>query len=266
MNPPISPLFFTYSNHIHPSSTPPSLLPSSSVFLLFISNLRPASLLLFASRSLQQTTISSHVFDSSSLSCCVSVQDSAFEGESFRETSLASSASQSSISWLRHQMFYPYIMISDAQARESDDLRHAMSPFSLFLSLVSDTQTILGYVSPRRIVAVHPPKRWKRKPHSEGPSNRNNCWLRPFPVVHFPRCHTFFLFSCSLYLFYPLFCFWLISLCMFLSRLHASTGSDDRRQKTKEIRFCWETAGAFLVSCRCESSQSSPLIGRDLMD
>lgn len=47
VNPLISPSFFTYSNHIHPSSTPPSLLPSSSVFLLFISNLRPASLLLF---------------------------------------------------------------------------------------------------------------------------------------------------------------------------------------------------------------------------
>ena len=32
-----------------------------------------------------------------------------------------------------HQMFYPYVTISVAQARESDDLRHAMSPFSLFL-------------------------------------------------------------------------------------------------------------------------------------
>ena len=39
-----------------------------------------------------------------------------------------------SISWLCHQMFYPYVTISAAQARESDDLRHAMSPFSLFLS------------------------------------------------------------------------------------------------------------------------------------
>ena len=41
-----------------------------------------------------------------------------------------------SISWLRHQIFYPNIMISAAQARESDDLRHVMSPF-LFLFLLS---------------------------------------------------------------------------------------------------------------------------------
>ena len=30
-------------------------------------------------------------------------------------------------------MFYPYVTISAAQAHESDDLRHVMSPFSLFL-------------------------------------------------------------------------------------------------------------------------------------
>ena len=60
---------------------------------------------------------------------------------------------------------YPYVMISAAQARESDDLRHTMSPFSLFLSPFSGTQRILGYVRPRRVVAVHPPKRGKRKPH-----------------------------------------------------------------------------------------------------
>ena len=28
-------------------------------------------------------------------------------------------------------MFHPYVTISAAQARESDDLRHVMSPFSL---------------------------------------------------------------------------------------------------------------------------------------
>ena len=39
-----------------------------------------------------------------------------------------------SISWLRHQMFYPYVTISAAQAHEGDDLHHATSPFSLFLS------------------------------------------------------------------------------------------------------------------------------------
>ena len=49
-----------------------------------------------------------------------------------------------SISWLHHQMFYPYVTISAAQARKSDDLRHAMSPFSLFLSSFSGTQTNLG--------------------------------------------------------------------------------------------------------------------------
>ena len=44
---------------------------------------------------------------------------------------------------------------------KSDDLRHAMSPFSLFLS--SFVQRILGYVRPQRIVAVHPPWREKRR-------------------------------------------------------------------------------------------------------
>ena len=67
-----------------------------------------------------------------------------------------------SISWLRHQMFYPYIMISVAQARESDDLHHAMSPFSLFLSSFSGAQRILGYVRPWRIVVVDPPKTKRR--------------------------------------------------------------------------------------------------------
>ena len=37
-----------------------------------------------------------------------------------------------SISWLSPQMFYPYVTISAAQARESDDLHHPMSPFSVF--------------------------------------------------------------------------------------------------------------------------------------
>ena len=63
-----------------------------------------------------------------------------------------------SISWLHHQMFYPCVTISAAQARKSDDLRHAMSPFSLCLSSFSGAQRILGYVRPRKIVAVHPPK------------------------------------------------------------------------------------------------------------
>ena len=67
------------------------------------------------------------------------------------------------ISWLRHQIFYPYVTISAAQAHESDDLHHAMSPFSLFLSSFSCAQRILGYVRPLRIVAVHPPKTGKRR-------------------------------------------------------------------------------------------------------
>ena len=75
-----------------------------------------------------------------------------------------------SISWLRHQMFYPYIMISAAQARESDDLHHhTMSPSSLFLSSFLGAQRILGYVRPWRIVAVHPPERVKRRLHLEEP-------------------------------------------------------------------------------------------------
>ena len=43
------------------------------------------------------------------------------------------------ISWLRHQMFYPYITISAAQACKSDDLRHVMSQFTLFLSYFLQT-------------------------------------------------------------------------------------------------------------------------------
>ena len=66
------------------------------------------------------------------------------------------------ISWLQHQMFYPYATTSATQAHESDNLRHAMSLFSLFLSF-SGAQRISGYVRPQRIVAVHPPK--TVKPH-----------------------------------------------------------------------------------------------------
>ena len=61
-----------------------------------------------------------------------------------------------SISWLCHQMFFPYVTISD-------DLRHTMSPFSLFFSSFSGMQRILGYVRPRRIVAVHPPETGRRR-------------------------------------------------------------------------------------------------------
>ena len=67
------------------------------------------------------------------------------------------------ISRLRHQTFYIYIRNSATQVRESDDRRHAMSPFSLVLSSFSGTQRILGYVRPQRIVAVHPPNTGKRR-------------------------------------------------------------------------------------------------------
>ena len=62
-------------------------------------------------------------------------------------------------------------MISAAQASESDDLRHAMSPFFLFLSSFSGVQRILGYVRPRRIVAVHPLKNREKKEQLEEPSD-----------------------------------------------------------------------------------------------
>ena len=65
-----------------------------------------------------------------------------------------------SISWLCQQMFCPYITIS---ASKSDNLRREMSPFSLFRSSFSGVQRILGHVRPRRIVAVQPPKRGKRR-------------------------------------------------------------------------------------------------------
>ena len=61
-----------------------------------------------------------------------------------------------SISWLRHQMFYPYA----AQASESDDLHNVMSLFSLFLSSFTSTKNL---ERPWRIVAVNPPKRGKRR-------------------------------------------------------------------------------------------------------
>ena len=68
-----------------------------------------------------------------------------------------------SISWLPHQMFYTYIMISAGQARECDDLHHVMSPFSLFLSSFLGAKRLLGYLRPWRIVVMHPPGRGNRR-------------------------------------------------------------------------------------------------------
>ena len=64
----------------------------------------------------------------------------------------------------RCSRFYPYVTISAAQTRKSDNLRHAMSLFSVFLSSFSGAQRILGYGNLRRIVANHPLKIGKRRP------------------------------------------------------------------------------------------------------
>ena len=75
-----------------------------------------------------------------------------FEGESFRDlvNGLAFGAFPDCVTRC--------FTLSAAQAHEGDDLRHALSPFSLFLSSFLAVQRILGYVRPRRIVAVHPPE------------------------------------------------------------------------------------------------------------
>ena len=59
----------------------------------------------------------------------------------------------------------PLCYVSAAQAHESDDLHQAISPISIFLSSFLGVQRTLGYVRPRRIVAVHRPKREERWPH-----------------------------------------------------------------------------------------------------
>ena len=53
--------------------------------------------------------------------------------------------------------------------RHDFDLRHAMLPFSLFLSSFSGVQRIMGYVRPRRIVASS--KNGEKKEHLEEPSH-----------------------------------------------------------------------------------------------
>ena len=59
-----------------------------------------------------------------------------------------------SISWLRHQMFYPHVTISAT-----------IFSLSYFFYVA---QRILGYVRPRRIVAVHPPQRERTEGASGG--------------------------------------------------------------------------------------------------
>ena len=66
---------------------------------------------------------------------------------------------------------YTYVTISATQAHESDNLRQPCRYFLSFFLLFSGKQRILGYVRPRRIAAVHPPKREKRRLHLEEPLN-----------------------------------------------------------------------------------------------
>ena len=90
-----------------------------------------------------------------------------FEGKSFRETLLTASAVSKwdSLAFGAFPGCRPDVLTLRHDFCESDSLRHAMSPFSLFLSSCSGAQSILGYLRSRRIVAVHPPKRGKRRPH-----------------------------------------------------------------------------------------------------
>ena len=89
-----------------------------------------------------------------SLTGCVPIQDlhplkdptsAAFEGESFVKTSegrvkrVALGAFPGCVTRLN-----PYIMISAARARLSDDLRHAVSPLSFFLSFFFGCAENLG--------------------------------------------------------------------------------------------------------------------------
>ena len=59
-------------------------------------------------------------------------------------------------------------MISAAQACESEYLRHAMSPFSLFLSSILGAQRILGYVKDRSGASS---RKGEKTEHLEEPSD-----------------------------------------------------------------------------------------------
>ena len=74
-----------------------------------------------------------------------------------------------SISWLRHQMFYPYVRKRPTKVTiYATQCRLCLSFFLLFRA-----QRILRYVRSRTIVEVHPPKREKRRSLwiGIGPSN-----------------------------------------------------------------------------------------------
>ena len=92
-----------------------------------------------------------------------------FEGESFRD--LVNLVRLWRISWLRHQMFYPYVTISAAQARESDDLRHAMSPFFSFSFFFSGRTKNPGICEAMKDSSVASSKNREKKEHLEEPSD-----------------------------------------------------------------------------------------------
>ena len=67
-----------------------------------------------------------------------------------------------SISWLRHQMVYSSQFLPPRPAKVMIYATWCRHFPSLVLSCFSGVQSILGYVRPRRIVAVHPPKTGRR--------------------------------------------------------------------------------------------------------
>ena len=75
------------------------------------------------------------------------------------------------MSCLRHLMFYPYVMISAAQAHETDDLRHAMSPFSLFLSYFFGRVKNLGICEATKDRSGASSRNREKKEHLEEPSD-----------------------------------------------------------------------------------------------
>ena len=62
-------------------------------------------------------------------------------------------------------MFYPYVTISVAQVRKSDDLRHAMSPFSLFLYSFSGALKNLGICEVTKDNSCESSKKKVKKEH-----------------------------------------------------------------------------------------------------
>ena len=85
-----------------------------------------------------------------------------------------------SISWLCHQMFYACVTISATQARESDDLRHAMSPFSLSFLFFKRTKN-LGICEATKDRSDASSKNREKKEHLEEPALWRN-WPSNAPL------------------------------------------------------------------------------------